>query len=452
MITRYSTILVALCLMTAAEGLVASAAAQQSPASAAGSWVVPRTPDGHPDLQGNWTNVTITPFERPEDQESPVLTLEEVQERQGDAVDLIVRRAQPSDPDRPAPQPGEVSRCRPSRESPTGSPPTTTGCGYNFVYFEQGTRVAVVNGEPRSSLITFPSNGRIPELTPEGQRRRQERQDFRSQFAQYDHPELRPLAERCLTSFGSPAGPPPQQGLQQQLHNRTDGRSRDDHDGDGPRRADYPNRRRPTAASTHPSVDGRLVGPLGGRRARGRDHQHPSLAAVLLGRYEGNGAVQPDERGCYPLRVHGQRPVDLHGVMGRTDPDDGYARPDLRVRLPRGQLIRIGDGPRLPPHIRPWMGDSWGHWEGDVLVVETTNIHPLQPYSSADMRVMERFSRMSEDAILYEFTVNDPSTYTESWGGQIPMPDQIYEYACLRYDRRSERRALSGENGSAGIE
>ena len=52
MITRYSTILMTLCLMTAPEGLVASAAAQQSPASAAGSWVVPRTPDGHPDLQG----------------------------------------------------------------------------------------------------------------------------------------------------------------------------------------------------------------------------------------------------------------------------------------------------------------------------------------------------------------------------------------------------------------
>jgi|TARA_B100001079_G_C15917223_1_gene300620 hypothetical protein len=97
------------------------------------------------------------------------------------------------------------------------------------------------------------------------------------------------------------------------------------------------------------------------------------------------------------------------------------------------RIIRMGDGPRLPAHIRPWMGDSWGHWEGDVLVVETSNIHPLQPYSSADMKVTERFSRMHEEAILYEFTVDDPSTYTESWGGQIPMMamhDQIYEYAC----------------------
>ena len=99
------------------------------------------------------------------------------------------------------------------------------------------------------------------------------------------------------------------------------------------------------------------------------------------------------------------------------------------------RIIRIGSGPKLPAHIRPWMGDSWGHWEGDVLVVETTNIHPLQPYSSAEMKVTERFSRMNEEAILYEFTVDDPSTYTESWGGQIPMMampdrDQIYEYAC----------------------
>ena len=69
MIARYSTILVTLCLLIAAEGLVAPAAAQRSAASqasAAGGWVVPRTPDGHPDLQGTWTNVTITPFERSE--------------------------------------------------------------------------------------------------------------------------------------------------------------------------------------------------------------------------------------------------------------------------------------------------------------------------------------------------------------------------------------------------
>jgi hypothetical protein len=97
------------------------------------------------------------------------------------------------------------------------------------------------------------------------------------------------------------------------------------------------------------------------------------------------------------------------------------------------RIIRIGDGPRLPEHIRPWMGDSWGHWEGDVLVVETTNIHPLHRYSGEEMKVTERFSRMAEDAVLYEFTIDDPSTYTEPWGGQVPMMalnDRLYEYAC----------------------
>ena len=191
MITRYSIILVTLCLMTAAEGLVASAAAQQSPASASGSWVVPRTPDGHPDLQGNWTNVTLTPFERPEDQESPVLTREEVQERQGDAEGLIEGLAQPSDPDRPAPRAG-------------GS----LMPGYNGVYYDRGTNIAIVNGEFRTSLLTNPSAGRRPALTPEGERRVAAYRATRDQFEQYDHPELRPLAERCLMSFGSSAGPP----------------------------------------------------------------------------------------------------------------------------------------------------------------------------------------------------------------------------------------------------
>ncbi len=190
MIARYSSILVALCLITAAAGPLASAAAQQSQASAAGDWVMPRTPDGRPDFQGTWTNVTITPFERPEDQESPVLSWEEVQERQNREVARVVRRAQPSDPNRGAPQAG----------GGVG--------GYNNVYIDRGTNIAIVNGQYRSSLITRPSDGRRPALTPEGEQRLAERTTFRAQFEQYDHPELRPLGERCIMSFGSSAGPP----------------------------------------------------------------------------------------------------------------------------------------------------------------------------------------------------------------------------------------------------
>ncbi len=100
------------------------------------------------------------------------------------------------------------------------------------------------------------------------------------------------------------------------------------------------------------------------------------------------------------------------------------------------RIIRIGDGPRLPPHVRPWMGDSWGRWEGDVLVVATTNFHPLQTFRgippSEHLHVTERFTR-TDEGILYEFMVDDPTTYISPWGGQIPyrpLNDRVYEYAC----------------------
>ena len=128
MIARYSTLLLAFCLITAAEGLVYSAAAQ-SRANAGGDWVMPRTPDGHPDLQGTWTNVTITPFQRSEEQESPTLTFEDVQERQDGEVARVKSRAQPSDPDRPAPRAG-------------GSEASGSVGGYNNVYIDRGTRIA----------------------------------------------------------------------------------------------------------------------------------------------------------------------------------------------------------------------------------------------------------------------------------------------------------------------
>ncbi len=310
---RIMLVLAVLCAI-AAPGVVSDAAAQNRSSNA--EWEVPRTPDGRPDLQGQWTNQSLTPLSRRGDQ-ALVYTWEQVAEIEQGYVDRTISGAQPSDPDRPA-------------------PPTGQGVGtYNNVFFETGNRVSVVNGEPRASLITFPSDGRIPPRTPEAQARRAERGESRSQFAQYDHPELRPLAERCLTSYGSPAGPP--------------------------------------------------MLPNGGYNSNYIIVQTPEYVMIMT------------------EMVHDTR------------------------------IIRIGSGPKLPSHIRPWMGDSWGHWEGDVLVVETTNIHPLQPYTSAEMRVTERFSRMSEDAVLYEFTVNDPSTYTEPWGGQIPMmamQGQIYEYAC----------------------
>mgnify|MGYP005816755559 FL=1 len=76
-------------------------------------------------------------------------------------------------------------------------------------------------------------------------------------------------------------------------------------------------------------------------------------------------------------------------------------------------------------------------WEGNTLVVETTNIYPLQDYMgihpTPDLTVHERFTRVDDDTILYEFEIDDPRTYSEPWGGQIPwerFDQQILEYAC----------------------
>ena len=72
----------------------------QAASGASGEWVVPRTPDGHPDLQGNWTNATLTPLQRPDDQ-GPVLTWEEVERLEGRAARFLEEVSRPSDPDRP---------------------------------------------------------------------------------------------------------------------------------------------------------------------------------------------------------------------------------------------------------------------------------------------------------------------------------------------------------------
>jgi hypothetical protein len=99
------------------------------------------------------------------------------------------------------------------------------------------------------------------------------------------------------------------------------------------------------------------------------------------------------------------------------------------------RIIRLGEPRPLPADVRPYFGDSWGRWEGNTLVVETTNISPEQRYNvhSHELRVVERFTRVDDDTILYAFEVHDPGTYSEPWGGEIPMErfdDHIYEYAC----------------------
>ncbi len=333
MIAHYSASFLALFIAGASAAMAPSSVAAEEAASQGQQWVMPRTPDGHPDLQGNWTNQTITPLQRPRGQDQ-VLTPDQIAQIEGGRQDLIDREAAASDPDRGAPPAGGAAFDGNVLNVGTGT--------YNYVYIDGGDRVAIYNGEPRSSLVTNPADGRLPAFTPEYQQRRAARREFNSQFGPYDHPETLDLALRCIMSFGSNAGPPM-----------------------------LPN-----------------------------------------GFYNNNYTIvqTPDNILIFTEQVH-----------------------DVRI-------IRMGERVPMPEHIRPWMGDSWGHWEGDTLVIETTNLSAKQangtlvfPGGSDEMRVTERLTRVDETTINYEFTVNDPGAYAGEWGGEVPMKaldGLIYEYAC----------------------
>jgi hypothetical protein len=215
--------------------------------------------------------------------------------------------------------------------------------GYNDFYIDRGSEFAIYNGEIRSSLIVDPVDGRYPARTEASNARRSEARRLRGAagIGQYDNPENRPLAERCLKSFGSNMGPPM---LPNYFYNNN-----------------Y------TIVQT-------------------TDH-------VMI----------------MTEMVH-----------------------DTRV-------IRLGEPKPLPANLQPWFGDSWGHWQGDTLVVETTNFHPTQRRggiisgTSEKLKVTERFTRADENTLNYEFTIEDPETFTRPFSGEVPfnrLPEQVFEYAC----------------------
>jgi hypothetical protein len=99
------------------------------------------------------------------------------------------------------------------------------------------------------------------------------------------------------------------------------------------------------------------------------------------------------------------------------------------------RMIPLDGRAAVSPNIRQWMGHSRGRWEGETLVVETTNFNGKNPLrgSSENMRVIERFTRVSADTIDYRFTVEDESTWTRPWTAELPMKRTIgplFEHAC----------------------
>ena len=158
--------------------------------------------------------------------------------------------------------------------------------------------------------------------------------------------------------------------------------------------------------------------------------------------FEGNGAYDDPER----------RPLGERCLMGFGStsgppvlPNSFYNNLHQIVQTPDrlmiltemvhdARVVRIG-GTHLPKNIKKWLGDSIGHWEGDTLVVETTNFSDNTRFmgSTGDLKVTERFTRVDAKTLRYQFTVEDPKTWTRPWTAEYTWPvtnDLMYEYAC----------------------
>ena len=309
MLTTAGTLAAATLMSQSMWAQSAGAGRTEKPAS---NWVTPRTPWGEPDLQGIYSNRTITPFERPANVNNrEFFTPDEVAD--------IEKRAQE--------QSGDDGRNKGTRGDVERA--------YNDFWWDRGTKVTTL----RTSMVVDPPDGRVPALTAEAQARaaaEAKRPVFRGAGAGgrgTDSWVDRSTFERCITR-GMPAAMSP---------------------------TAYNNNYRITQA--------------------------PGFVAVEIEMLGGT----------------------------RIIPTDGRAH--------------------MSQSIRQWMGDSVGRWDGDTLVVETTNFTDKVLYRGASdqMRLVERFKRVGPDEIDYRVTITDPTTFTKTWTLAIPFivtGEAMFEYAC----------------------
>jgi len=321
--------------------LAASTGVAQSRRDAAGSptsAAVPRSADGHPDLEGVWENNVATPLERPRQfAGKPTLTDAELNT-------LIARARQRFTADSDAVFGDSFYDLLAADAGPVGLGATGT-YSQNWLpdrYFEH-----------RTSLITDPADGRLPTLTA-----------------------------AAATRLAAAA------------------------------------RRQPPASAADFSLPNRCI-----------SFGIPDLFAAYMSVYR---IVQaPDYVVIAMEKVHDARVIPLDGR------------------------------PHIGSAIRQYLGDARGHWDGDTLVVETTNFHPngnpmggLFNRSSAGLTLTERFRRTGPDTIDYSFTVDDPAVWTRPWSATIPWrrsSADILEYACHEgnYSMRGMLSAARAEEGAA---
>jgi len=284
------------------------------PQSAGISAPAPRTPWGHPDLQGVWNVASGTPLERPEKYAGrEFLTNEELRQAEKDAEER-------SDADRRLGS-GTLADLR--RE-------------HNEFWFDKRSTIMT----RRTSLITDPSDGKLPALTPEAAQMKGE--PANNELRGTDGPEDRALGERCILGQG---GPP--------------------------------------ILALPGGINEQLIG-------------HKWFFQIVQS-------------------VNYVTIVSEYIVTTRIIPLDGRAH--------------------LPASVRPWNGDSRGHWDGSTLVVETTNFSPKRMFmglSAEHLRIVERFTRTG-DTLDYQFTMDDPTRWTRPWTAVAPIEKSdfpLYEFAC----------------------
>jgi hypothetical protein len=116
------------------------------------------------------------------------------------------------------------------------------------------------------------------------------------------------------------------------------------------------------------------------------------------------------------------------------------------------RVIPLNDRVPLPSSIRAWNGDSRGHWEGDALVVDTTNFRSETNFIGAgeQMRLTERFRLVAADELDYEIGVDDPTTWTRPWTAMIRLKrtkEQLYEFACHEGNMETVKAILTAPKG-----
>ena len=274
------------------------------------SWKAPRTPDGAPDIQGIWSNSTLTPLERPKGLGAKEFYTEQ------EFAELAKR----------------VREGKVGDEADIGAAAEQT-LRYDLSLYGFDITKATFASNRRTSLIVGPE-GVVPPMLPQARKRNAERA-AKNKGHEFDSYENRPLQERCIL-LGQERIP-------------------------------------------------MLSGP----------NDNNELQIV-----QGPGWV-----------------VLLHEINHdtRVIPTDGRRH--------------------LPQSIRQYQGDSVGHWDGNTLVVDTTNFMDLANFrgSGEKLHLIERFTRTAEDTVLYQFTVEDPETWSKPWTAEVPMvrtEGPVYEWAC----------------------